>query len=326
MAKLVSVIIPTYNRLSVIRAIESVRQQTLGMNEIKIIVIDDNSDASYYNALKDHVGKQQDAVELYKNVFNTGPGYCRNQFLKNCSEKYVYFLDSDDCLAENALERMVDCAEKTASDVVVVKRKYFNGKVPFQNVFDKNYLGVSLYETNAFQTLGAGGKLIRASLIANNDIRFAESRRWGEDQPFMAKAYLLAERISILSDDDYLLLDTDEISLSTSNKKLLNYIETAVEVIEIIDKFGVTNTDIIPLKMRVFREHILFFMANVLLSNAGLDRVSLNLINSIMNTKFKFMNETQYYHYTNDNEKNIVKSFYFNLLASGITPQFHFAL
>ena len=324
MAKLVSVIIPTYNRLSVIRAIESVRQQTLGMDKIKIIVIDDNSDASYYTALKDYIGQHEDSIELYKNVFNTGPGYCRNQILKNCLEEYVYFLDSDDCLSADALERMVECAENTESDVVVVKRKYFNGKVPFQNVFDKNYLGVSLYETNAFQTLGAGGKLVRTSLIANNDIRFVESRRWGEDQPFMAKAYLLSNRISVLSDHDYLLLDTDEISLSTSNKKLSNYIETALEVIDIIDKYGVANSDIIPLKMRVFREHILFFMANVLVSNTGLDRVSLNLINSIMNTKFNFMNESGYRHYTNDNEKNIMKSFYFNLLASGITPQFKF--
>ena len=326
MAKLVSVIIPTYNRLSVIRAIESVRQQTLGMDKIKIIVIDDNSDASYYNALKDYIGKQQDPIELYKNVFNTGPGYCRNQFLRNCLEKYVYFLDSDDCLSADALERMVECAENTGSDVVVVKRKYFNGKVPFQNVFDKNYLGVSLYETNAFQTLGAGGKLVRTSLIANNDIRFVESRRWGEDQPFMAKAYLLANRISVLSDDDYLLLDTDEISLSTRNKKLSNYIETAVEVIELIDKFGVNNTDLIPLKMRVFREHILFFMAHILLSNVNTDRVSLKLINSIMNTKFNFLTERHYHYYTNANEKNILKCFYFNLLASGITPQFRFML
>jgi glycosyltransferase involved in cell wall biosynthesis len=326
MAKLVSVIIPTYNRLSVIRAIESVRQQTLGMDKIKIIVIDDNSDTSYYTALKDYIGQHEDPIELYKNVFNSGPGYCRNKFLENCSERYVYFLDSDDCVSPNALERMVDCADKTSSDVVVVKRKYFNGKVPFQNVFDKNYLGVSLYETNAFQTLGAGGKLVRTRLIANHSIRFAESRRWGEDQPFMAKAYLVAERISVLSDDAYLLLDTDELSLSTSNKKLSNYIETAVEVIDIIDKFGVENSDVIPLKMRVFREHILFFMANVLLSSSGLDKVSLSLINSIMNTKFNFMNDNHYRHYTNDNEKNIMKSFYFNLLASGITPQFHFAL
>jgi len=147
-----------------------------------------------------------------------------------------------------------------------------------------------------------------------------------KDQPFIEKAYLLAKRISVLSDDDYLLLDTDHISLSTSNKKLSNYIETAVEVIEIIDKFGVTNSDINPLKIRVFREHILFFMANVLLSNAGLDRVSLNLINSIMNTKFNFMNKSHYRHYTNDNEKNIMKSSYFNLLTSDIAPQFHFAL
>jgi len=212
------------------------------------------------------------------------------------------------------------------ADVVVVKRKYRDDKIPFQNVFDKNYLGVSIYDTNAFQTLGAGGKLVRSSLVRKHKIRFAESRRWGEDQPFMAKAYLTSERISVLSDDDYLLLDTDAISLSTAKKKLTHYIDTAVEVIDIIDRYGPNNKDTIPLKMRVFREHILFFMASVLLSNSGLDRVSLNLINSIIEKKFRFMGESHYRHFTDDNEKNLLKSFYFNLLASGITPQFHFAL
>ena len=45
-------------------------------------------------------------IKLINNKINHGVGYCRNQAIKNAKGKYIVFLDSDDELIKNSLNKL----------------------------------------------------------------------------------------------------------------------------------------------------------------------------------------------------------------------------
>ena len=98
MSDLVSVIIPTYNRVEVLpRAIASVLNQTY--KDIEIIVIDDGSVDNTENVIK----KYGDKIH-YVFQQNQGVSAARNNGVKHSNGKYLAFIDSDDEWLPNKLE------------------------------------------------------------------------------------------------------------------------------------------------------------------------------------------------------------------------------
>jgi len=109
----VSVIIPTYNRASLIgAAIQSVLNQTF--KSVEIIVVDDGSTDETQRALEPHAGK---IVSLATK--NNGPAHARNVGMKAASGTYIAFLDSDDMYLPHKLELEVAFME-THPDIGMV--------------------------------------------------------------------------------------------------------------------------------------------------------------------------------------------------------------
>ena len=132
MDALVSVVIPTYNRVHDLRrAIESVQKQTYSHWEI--LVVDNFSIDGTEEMLSE---KNDSRIALHK-IKNEGViAASRNLGIKKASGKYIAFLDSDDWWEPNKLE--ISVAELNAgSDVVYhdlylvknLSRKYFLRKV-----------------------------------------------------------------------------------------------------------------------------------------------------------------------------------------------------
>ncbi len=97
----ISVIIPTYNRYKFLqRALESVYTQTYKPNEV--IVIDDgsNDETSTIKKLFPHI------KYIYQK--NSGVSSARNLGIKNATNEWVAFLDSDDTWHNNKLQKQVD--------------------------------------------------------------------------------------------------------------------------------------------------------------------------------------------------------------------------
>ena len=94
----VSVIIPTFNRLSLIsRAIDSVLKQTF--KPFEIIVVDDGSSDNTSTFIKNNYK----SVKLIKQK-NLGVSKARNVGIKNSSGDWIALLDSDDEWEKNKLE------------------------------------------------------------------------------------------------------------------------------------------------------------------------------------------------------------------------------
>ena len=95
---LVSVVIPVYNRASLLqRALDSVKKQTLLPNEI--IVVDDGSTQGSLDRVKD---SHNDVKWLRQE--NAGVAAARNSGIKECKYEWIALLDSDDEWTPQKLE------------------------------------------------------------------------------------------------------------------------------------------------------------------------------------------------------------------------------
>jgi glycosyltransferase involved in cell wall biosynthesis len=109
---LVSAIIPTYNRESVIaNAVESVLRQTY--KNVEIIVVDDGSTDSTESRL----ARYRDRIQLVSQK-NQGPAAARNRGIETARGEIVAFLDSDDLWDPRKLERQVAVLERAGKSVV----------------------------------------------------------------------------------------------------------------------------------------------------------------------------------------------------------------
>ncbi|ABO23283.1 glycosyltransferase family 2 protein [Shewanella loihica] len=93
MGKLITVVIPTYNRRrKTIQAIESVISSKPGL--VEIIVVDDCGSIPFeYPSVRNNCGV---AVRVLSLDVNSGPGIARMLGVKHATSNYIAFLDSDD--------------------------------------------------------------------------------------------------------------------------------------------------------------------------------------------------------------------------------------
>ena len=106
-AILVSVIVPTYKQTDLLyKAIQSVTDQS--HRNLEIIVIDDNIDKSYSDKNEEYFKSLDDSRIIYeKNPENLGAAQSRNKAIFMSHGEYITFLDDDDCLAFNKIDKQL---------------------------------------------------------------------------------------------------------------------------------------------------------------------------------------------------------------------------
>jgi len=115
----VSVCIPTYNRKVYLKeTLESVLSQNY--KDYEILIVDDGSTDG-----TDRMLKESGFPVRYYWQENSGDADARNKLIELARGKYISFLDSDDLLIPNALERMMQVINNEKEDVVVYG-SYFN--------------------------------------------------------------------------------------------------------------------------------------------------------------------------------------------------------
>jgi len=98
----VSVIIPTYNRLPMLKeAVDSVLTQDFG--DMELIVVDDGSTDGTAEEIRQYGGK----VKFIQHSENKGVSNARNRGILQARGKYIAFLDSDDLWVKRKLKIQV---------------------------------------------------------------------------------------------------------------------------------------------------------------------------------------------------------------------------
>lgn len=194
----VSVIVPVHDPGSNIDdLIRSALEQSLPAAAYELIFVDDGS-TDDTPARLDALAAARENVRVEHTPNSGWPGRPRNIGLDLARGDYVYFVDNDDWIGAEALERLADRARADEADVVVGKVVGHGKSVP-RALFRRNRTGVTL-DWPPLMTMLTPHKLFRRAFLAEHGIRFAEGRRRLEDHLFVMHAYLHAQRISILAD------------------------------------------------------------------------------------------------------------------------------
>lgn len=120
----VSVIIPLFNAEKFIgECLDSLLVQTL--KDFEVIIVDDCSTDSSPDIADSYLTKFDGRLKIISLPLNTGNASVpRNEGLRFSRGEYVYFMDNDDLLLDNALEILYDCAEEFQADVVCMEQGF----------------------------------------------------------------------------------------------------------------------------------------------------------------------------------------------------------
>ena len=188
--KYLSIIIPVYNVAQYLpKCLDSVIYP--GTEGYEIIAVNDGSTDASPEILEDYRRRYPQLLRIITKE-NGGLGSARNAALEPAEGEFLYFLDSDDYLAENAVKEILDACQKENFDICFFDSQTVNedGKIleempgfhtegSFRMEDDPDIL---LFRTNAFN------KVFRRSLFLDNNIRFRD-REWYEDVSCIPKLY-----------------------------------------------------------------------------------------------------------------------------------------
>ena len=238
---IVSVIVPAWNvERWLDECLESVAGQTIGPDRLQLLVVDDGSTDSTLERARTFAADKP-WVQVLTQPNSGGPGGPRNAGLDAASGRYVFFLDADDYLASEALERLVAMAERCSSDIVVARIIGIEGRLkPRTRHFDRDVDRASLYEVNHS---GNVLKLFRRAFVEQHHLRLMPGVPGGEDGDFMQRAYLEAGVVSILGTYDAYFARLREGSQTTRRDRtddLGEYIERIERerILPVVERVG----------------------------------------------------------------------------------------
>lgn len=193
-----SVVVPVYNPGPYIdRCIASVLGQSLPASAYEAIFVDDGSTDETPARLDDLAASHPNIRVIHQE--NSGwPGKPRNVGIDAARGEYVFFLDNDDALGPEALERLHAMAVRNGSDIVIGKMAGHMRGVP-KHLFLESRDRATLANAPLIDSL-TPHKLFRRAFLDEHGLRFPEGRRRLEDHVFVLQSYFAADVISVVSD------------------------------------------------------------------------------------------------------------------------------
>lgn len=176
--KQVSVIVTCYNHEKYIRqCLTSIFKQTYPA--IRLTVIDDGSTDGSGAIIQEVLGRSPFSNTVFLQQENAGVCAVRNRGLAETTGDFVLFIDSDDYLPQDYVQRLVEKAEATAADIVYGNLWDFNE--------DKFYVESHAFELTSFLQSNYinNSSLLRRSVIKETRYDMALNRQFLEDWDFL---------------------------------------------------------------------------------------------------------------------------------------------
>ncbi len=221
MNELISVIVPVYNVAKYLpRCIESILRQTYP--HFELILVDDGSPDKSGKICDKYAQKDARIRVIHKE--NGGVSSARNAGLDVAQGEYISFIDSDDWVREDYLEKLLAPMLKYDVQMVVggiETRNFLIGRNDMQEGM-LDFDNLNYQEAEEF-FIGQGGsrgpvcKLLVTEIISNNALRFDGNTSWGEDACFIFEYLKLCQRIYKLHDSLYYY---NRLVLSSATRKI----------------------------------------------------------------------------------------------------------
>jgi glycosyltransferase involved in cell wall biosynthesis len=258
----VSVVVAVYNTMPYLtECLRSLVEQSIGLDRIEIVAVDDGSTDGSGEALDRWAEKYPGTVKVLHQENSGGPAGPSNKALDVATGRYVFFLGADDYLGREALERLVTTADELTADIVLGRLVGAGGRNVNQAIYaGGNRDDVDLVNSPLAWAL-SNTKLFRRSLLEEHGIRYLKALRSGSDQPFTLRAIAAARRIAVRADYKFYYAvrrtDSSNITYRTSLDHFVR--DTAI----IMDTAAEVVTDPAALE-KVLRRHFSWELAKLL--------------------------------------------------------------
>ena len=247
----ISVVIPTHNTGDyLISAVDSVINQTIGFENIELLLVDDKSTDDYtINLLEGYDLKYENCKVTFLEENSGFPGTPRNIGLENATGEYIIFMDHDDTYVLNAFETLYDKIISEDSDFVIstYTHIYENNETYEVENLGGEEIKINTIEDNLdFLKLPPSiwTKLFKREFLLKNNIKFIE-KMLAEDVEFFLHSLLCGENIVYMgnfSSYNYNIRESykDKSVIHNYNKKYLNAMidgyEKTAQTLEKYDK------------------------------------------------------------------------------------------
>lgn len=244
----ISIIIPLYNtELYIEECANSLLHQTYP--NIEFIFINDCSTDRSLERLTQIANRFNNRdIKIITNPQNIGVSASRNIGIDVASGEYITFCDSDDRIETCAIEKMIETAQHTCSDIVVCP--FFSDSQPQQfpsnDIADLNNIAIS----NQYFSLW--NKLFKAKLIKDN--QSLPNVNYWEDLSIMARIYANAPKVELLNTPFYHYRKFRQKALTTDSqaRQLNDRLKYTDFLIQWFEKRGLTS------KYERFLNHLKF--------------------------------------------------------------------
>lgn len=239
----VSVIVPVYGTEKYLeKCLRSILQQTL--KNIEIICIDDASKDNSWNIIE-KMSQYDTRIKGIRHKKNMSQASARNTGLEAAKGEYVSFIDSDDWIKEDFIEKLYNSAKKENAEIasgyaVVIEETTNNwielwGSEHFGNIgiYNKNQIDELLIK--AAYNSACWNKIYKKTFIERNNFKFHTHMKGTEDQYFVIQTMSCANKI-VICDAIYFYIKRISSTMTRTDKEyFLSWIKTYSKVIDYLN-------------------------------------------------------------------------------------------
>ncbi|MCR5496698.1 MAG: glycosyltransferase family 2 protein [Paludibacteraceae bacterium] len=285
-----SIVMPSYNVEQYIKdCLASCVQSDMGKDDYEIIVINDGSKDATLDVVNSFAEQNPSANIRVISQENRGLSATRNRGITLAQGDYVWFVDSDDWIADNCIRKIYDIVESNHQpDIIVlntilrkggedtqIDRNLPSDKGDGKYVYDNSYI---------FPYSGAPFYVFKRSFLLGNELSFKEGIYF-EDCLFTPIALSMAKQCCYYAQPAYIyrLRENSITTSSISEKKLYDSIVVAEELIKRLGDERTLYKDVI--RDAACRTYEVLFRYYILKSDRATQKKFLGILNSNNNWK-----------------------------------------
>lgn len=236
---LISIIIPVYqSKTNIEKSVRSVLDQTY--SDLEIIIVDDCGQDGSIDIIKRVLNDYPSFVSRVRFIHhehNRGCAAARRSGMQQANGDYILHVDSDDYIAPTMVEKMVRKAQELDADMVVTNYYYWysSGNVLVTVEHQRNNVDFAKKVLLGNIHAGVWNKLIRTSIIKDNEVYPVPGINMGDDLTILLKALYYIGKIGYIDEPLYYYNRQSNDCISRTNYpievdvKLINYIAELVE-------------------------------------------------------------------------------------------------
>lgn len=223
-----SFILPCYMVEKYIRGcLDSIYDIALPIEEFEVLCFDDHAPDNTPQILDEYATRYPN-MHVIHSTENVGPGGGRNALLQHAQGEYIWFVDSDDLVVSNSVQRILKTAEEEQVDVLTFNYREWNfDGTPLPNasrllesrVDSGRLLANEVFSGGIVHHMGYPVRfLLRREYLIENHILFPERMTFGEDTVWMAKVVLYALKFKTTEEFGYIYWHHEDSTCGELNR------------------------------------------------------------------------------------------------------------